>query len=295
MAREKAQAEAARERQRADELERRLAASAESKEAATLEYAKNICIQMFLMGAADEGLQQLLPVAAACFGFSAAELQRVRDASAAAAAEASGGILGLLTPAKARPVDLPALTPRPTDADAARRIDRLKALLIASQAHIEQFQRRDASRGAALAKLREAVSVLGARLDGLGADASVPDELVVGDDDDDEEEEDDDDDDDSDDDEEEEGEAAGDDGSFFAEWPGEGGGGGAAALASASADLGRELDDDERARESLHLALAMRDAPGHAAALTQMRRRGHDRGMDAQAVAAAERALRERR
>ena len=147
VAREKAQAEAARERQRADELERRLAASAESKEAATLEYAKNICIQMFLMGAADEGLQQLLPVAAACFGFSAAELQRVRDASAAAAAEASGGILGLLTPAKARPVDLPALTPRPTDADAARRIDRLKALLIASQAHIEQFQRRDASRG----------------------------------------------------------------------------------------------------------------------------------------------------
>ena len=135
--------------------------------------------------------------------------------------------------------------------------------------------------------------MLGARLDGLGADASVPDELVVGDDDDEEE---DDDDEDSEDEEEEEGEAAGDDGSFFAERPDEGGGGGgAAALASASADLGRELDDDERARESLQLALAMRDAPGLAAALAQMRRRGLDRGMDAQAVAAAERALRERR
>ena len=35
----------------------------------------------------------------------------------------------------------------------------------------------------------------------------------------------------------------------------------------------------------------MRDAPGLAAALAQMRRRGLDRGMDAQAVAAAERAL----
>ena len=46
---------------------------------------------------------------------------------------------------------------------------------------------------------------------------------------------------------------------------------------------------------SLQLALAMRDAPGLAAALAQMRRRGLDRGMDAQAVAAAERALRERR